>query len=299
MKKIYFTLLSLLPLMGSSQHFVADSTLWSYSFSTWNLPGGTSFVETKQFATVGDTTINGLLYNRLYEDTTYNDVTYDHSHAKLIAFLRYDSTTQRAFARDLQGLDTLIMDFSLNVGDTLRCIPTYGEVSGIDSIHTHYGFKKRFRVDPGLALQHMQYAEGIGYLYGEGIMAGWRYYNVGIHKDFNLVCMKQGDHVIYSQTAQPCPLGFEPNPGVSVKESSEVQLKLYPNPAANFITAEFNVNGLYDLALYSPTGKLLQKFMALSTTEQQIDLSGLKPGIYLLQAHDQAGTSFTQRFVKK
>ncbi len=84
--------------------------------------------------------------------------------------------------------------------------------------------------------------------------------------------------------------------GVAVENISEINTKIYPNPATDMIIVELPNAGIYQAEIYNVAGKLL-----LSNTIEQkseIKLSDLSSGIYLLKI---TGENFTvnKKFTKK
>lgn len=78
----------------------------------------------------------------------------------------------------------------------------------------------------------------------------------------------------------------------SVTESGDISL--YPNPAVEEIS--LSAPKLYEVSLLSAEGRLLQRIKMRGLTDR-MDVSRLKPGIYLLQFSD-GKTSISRRFVK-
>jgi hypothetical protein len=71
-------------------------------------------------------------------------------------------------------------------------------------------------------------------------------------------------------------------------------VKVWPNPAADFVN--ISTSRLYFVSVYSADGRLLQQLQMRSLTET-LDISALKPGIYLLK-FDDGKQSFGAKFVK-
>lgn len=84
----------------------------------------------------------------------------------------------------------------------------------------------------------------------------------------------------------------------------ENKIKLYPVPAGNSITAEFN-SGLKDdvaIKIYSILGKVVEElpnhFIENGANIISIDISGLNQGIYFIGFSNQKSTSY-KRIIKQ
>jgi hypothetical protein len=82
---------------------------------------------------------------------------------------------------------------------------------------------------------------------------------------------------------------------LSINESASSIFKIYPNPTKNYVS----VDGLQAVSnasyeIYDITGKLIVSKTFLSTTNNEIDLNAVKPGIYFLNLY-----SNNNRFVHK
>ena len=75
-------------------------------------------------------------------------------------------------------------------------------------------------------------------------------------------------------------------PGISVNNSTENWLKLYPNPATRTITIETAIKG--QLTIYNPGG---QQLIVCQVTEPQtvIDISTLPSGVYVVKVVGEKG----------
>jgi len=216
--------------------------------------------------------------------------------AGLIGFLRQDTISDKVYFRNLNDSVHLIFDFSLSIGDTLTSLVVNGAVSGIDSIFTSIGIKKRYFVDPGLSLSHLQYAESVGYLYGDGLLNGWQYLNVGIHKDFRLICMKSQGNLVYQQGASTCALDFEHH-STSIEEKQNTHLIVYPNPVQNVLTLEsLFYNSV--IKILDIRGGVIESYEFPNSIRFQMNVSSLQTGVYILQIKGELGQNIFCKFLK-
>lgn len=88
---------------------------------------------------------------------------------------------------------------------------------------------------------------------------------------------------------------MQPLPNIGITEADDLpDIKLWPNPAGEVLS--WSAPKLYEVSLFSADGRLLQRTKMRSLTHR-MDISSLKPGIYLLQFSD-GKTSISRRFVK-
>ena len=79
----------------------------------------------------------------------------------------------------------------------------------------------------------------------------------------------------------------------------EIQIKLYPNPASNFVSLEVpNTVEIEKLIIYDITGKLITT-INLSSSQSRIDISNLHSGQYMAIILDKSGKQAIKRLYKK
>jgi len=84
-------------------------------------------------------------------------------------------------------------------------------------------------------------------------------------------------------------------PGLGVSELTDEKVKLFPNPVADML----NISGLKDVSDVAVYNLLGQEVIKQSKLEkQQVDVSGLAPGTYLVKINTDATTE-TYKIVKK
>lgn len=90
----------------------------------------------------------------------------------------------------------------------------------------------------------------------------------------------------------------------TVLETQEQTLKevisVFPNPASDYITINTRDTAIKSIQVYDIQGRLVKNIEDISnTTEQTINLQGLKNSMYLVKINTENGTSFTKRIIKK
>lgn len=83
---------------------------------------------------------------------------------------------------------------------------------------------------------------------------------------------------------------------VGIDEAPQNTLNIYPNPAQDIIQLQSG-SDLVQVSIYSLTGQLIEVFNHLSNKEQ-LQISHLKDGIYLIKTQDQKGNIYTQKLKK-
>jgi hypothetical protein len=185
MKKLFSSLtfiLSLTELHAQSyQPLVKEGNVWNVEWITF---GGSLSItwhyDGYRYWISGDTMIEGRDYKKLYEQRVYEFVTngypqYDYWNnfnypGLLVAGLREDTATKQIWCYDLENFlsigssvgDTLLYDFSVSTGDTLKWTPAKFLVTSIDSVQLLNGnWRRRIVLDGGLSSPHY-WIEGIG-----------------------------------------------------------------------------------------------------------------------------------------
>lgn len=94
-------------------------------------------------------------------------------------------------------------------------------------------------------------------------------------------------------------LSWAPQTGVGIDPTQNSGIIVYPNPAMDFITIE-NPAGFKNhtaIEIYDLSGQVLLKKENLSSHSAAIDISGLRPGMYLLKVHDGYSNQW-HRFIR-
>lgn len=86
---------------------------------------------------------------------------------------------------------------------------------------------------------------------------------------------------------------------LSVEEDVAAGLKVYPNPASDFIQMTFSKDlGQKTAVLYDLSGKLLRSWNLGSGMSAQIEVNGINPGLYLLQLNGNNSVINTKVIIK-
>ena len=85
-----------------------------------------------------------------------------------------------------------------------------------------------------------------------------------------------------------------------VAASMADRIRVHPQPATNTITIERNVaaEGTWYIRLFDTTGRMLYRSAwSAGTTRAQVDISGLRSGVYVIELIDEAGRPLHRRTV--
>lgn len=80
-------------------------------------------------------------------------------------------------------------------------------------------------------------------------------------------------------------------------EIEQNRMQVFPNPATNSLSIQHN-NRFISLSIWSSTGQLLIEQTLQNGNQQDLNISGLEPGCYLIQLKNKTGHVVNQRFIK-
>lgn len=291
---------------AQNANFFTEGSRWVYyNYETYEPNMNVLHNSDEQIVIHGDTVIGGITYFKLYT-TFYFAVELLYQHQTLYSygragptFLRYDTLSKRVYhLHDVDSLERLIYDFSLQVGDTvpLQMIDDWG-IAVIDSIDTITVFgvpAKRFFLDFGIVDSEWRnfIIEGIGGSNGLlHFQPEYGYLGGGFYMThFN--CFQYGDS-IFSPENLECPFidYISDIPGVD----QPPLMTISPNPTHDFfmITIEPELfDSRFDLFDYS--GRRVQTFaLTTPTTFGQIQF----PGVYFWRVEQDGGLIKTGKLI--
>ncbi len=229
-----------------------------------------------KFGLVGDTTINNVIYRKLYAD--YNNFNFNLSGAYVAAVIRQQN---KIVYRYYGGTDEILYDFNLVVGDTAKSVSNMGynkkKVLSVDSIQINGQFRKRWN------FQDEYWIEGIG---SSIDLLNPLWYGFDLCR--SLLCMSHDSIIVYQNQNPECltPLPYDCdgvlNP-VSVSEISTAgnQTLLFPNPFSNSAVLKTN-EYLQDatLTIYDILGQEVFTQTNINAQEIKINRGNLAAGNY-------------------
>lgn len=230
----------------------------------------------------GDTVLNSHSYHKIYHSGFYYEEIqggpgwysyYEHS---LHGYLREENDKWFIF---YNNHDTLLCDFGLEVGDTLRSIAGgFGYidldiiVNDIDSIELDGKYVKRFELGYGGFINAAYMIEEIGIT--TGLFVPIYQFEYSEH----MVCYARNGISLWGEPTEECDLA------VNLLENDQKQFdcSLVPNPAKDFtsLTIPSGV-GEVTMNIIDLSGRIVNEGRYESPSVNRIDLSHYSPGIYL------------------
>lgn len=243
----------------------------------------------------GDTMINAQSYHQIYRSagTRYEHCAFGGMgnwtvlNTAYMGCYRQDTAAKKIyFIHESASQESVLYDFSLNVGDTLSLSFVCGTciVSSIDSIMIGNNYRKQyhfFNSWPNAVI------EGIGNTAGllEPIQP---FENGGA-----LVCFSQNGQTLYPDTTSQCNILIA---GLSDNDEPPL-LNIAPNPFHNETTLQVNAGFIQaDLYIYDFKGTLLRK----QTIQQErtiINRNNLSSGLYLCKLVSRDGLTAVTRLI--
>jgi len=244
-----------------------------------------------EYYSSGDTLIDSFTYRKIFKRDlviTQNGPPFqaDGSY-QIFGLLRDDTVAKKVYAIQFNETNNcpineeyLLFDFSLNIGDTVNlCIlPDYFDFI-IQNIYVSNVMGFTTRIFEGSEILY----EGMGSNYGlfEEMFAPFKSQTRYIYHTF----------LDYYCRESPCDLLVSTN---SISESHN--LKIFPNPTSRTIFIKYNDSEkIKSVSIYNILG---QKVIQINKNLNQIDISTLENGIYIIEIKLN-GQEFRQKIIKE
>jgi hypothetical protein len=247
----------------------------------------------KVYSVEGDTTVNGMLYTKVYKLDDYPTI-YD-TVRTLHCLMRQDNDAKKIwFIRNYLGETTekLGYDLSVAIGDTVS-LPAfdYGDfgdslyfrvnLATSDTVQINDGsYRKQYLFFPvSNSSNLLQYIEGVTGVFST--FPNKLFYFDAFHQTFT-VCIDNNNNFIWPEGQDTTKCGFN---YVGVSELEEYKINCKPNPANNYSSVEFpSIPDQSILSLYNLFGNRLLEINLLAGSNQYIiNLSLFPSGIYILE----------------
>lgn len=254
----------------------------------------------------GDSTVNGIKHNKLtylkLSDFRVNE-DYLIISEYLYGLIREDTLEQKVYLRKNESTgflfkeecmplrEKLILDFSLEIGDTMKTCITYleeGLPCIIDTIYEVFVWGKVRKIKAcTFYSEEEKLTEGVGFtdgllIYGEHIpqTANW---GLGLYKycDSSI----EGD----------CSLIQSPT---SINEIHENLIRIYPNPVSSELNIDIEIRNLEQIELYDGYGRLIKKKEIRGMEKISLVMEELESGAYYIRIRDKKGNSINQSIIK-
>ncbi len=293
-----YTLLVLfiVPFYGNSQvnEYFLNNPVWKVSSSCQVGLPCVRYDEYNYYVN-GDTLINGFTYVKVFKKGTYNFNWFSSPPAPptCVGYFSYINIVPDFYLRsdnkemyilfDGNPSETLLYDFDLSVGDTLPV--TYNSLSnnvvvtGIDSLYTPYGYRKRFAIS-GPNTWSTELLEGIGHNLGlietmDGVLeCGW-----------NLECYSLNDTAWYPATGPTC------NMNVGLVENIVLNpVKVFPNPMNDRTVFTWNTNwNDVSLTVFNSAGIVVEEVSVINNGNYELLRGSLMQSVYFYQLQNSIG----------
>ena len=276
-----------------------DNSEWNILWQSTGVPIPESVTESLMVS--GDTLVDGVLYKKvlrkLSSETQYwhGSLEYD-----LYGIIKEEESGKVFYKPIEQEIEYLLYDFGMNVNDTAVMYwcqnPNWEVHVRIDSIATQHiaGAERRvFYVSSkdmfGDEWHWLNtWVEGIGAM--EGLLYSCHVVNAGGITLHELLCYHEdGELVWQNPNYNTCLIDPE-----SIQDNTEASgLQVYPNPARAKVTIE-GIEAA-KVQVYNAFGQLVKTVQC----SNEINMSGLAEGVYLLRITDAEGRNHTARVAVK
>lgn len=214
------------------------------------------------------------------------------------AAIRDDSAAKKVYIA-ISGIDSLLYDFNLNLGDTLQ--PSYinysyqNYVSKIDSVLIGGDYHKQFWLSVvggggSYPPNYIAIIEGIGSTFGllSELVPPFE-------SGCSLNCFSIDSIPVYPDTATVC----SSLTAVLHNYGNTISFVIFPNPSTDHITIEApqSACGGAAIEIKNIQGQLIKTFTATGN-KTNIDVSAFPSGVYIIEAKTEKGVE-VKKFVKE
>lgn len=273
----FFLTTSLLTIFGQSgKAIVEENRVWS-TLDIHCMPNGNNY-STYYIRFDEDTIIDGFNYKRMWHSNDESQLNWI-----LYGFIREDEN-KRVYLRPPDYYEGMVYDFGCAVGDTLVTWNIYLNndslhfvVTNIDSVLLLDGYKKRITLFEFNNELEEVWVEGLGSYYGI-LNSGNNAYG-GVCGSYQALCYENNDALVYQH---PDYATCYYDATVSVDQKPVEPIRVYPNPANDFVNIEVNGNEIKEIEIFDLNGK---KIFNETTSDNKIliNLQRLDKGLYIVK----------------
>lgn len=247
-----------------------------------------------------------LLLDSSNADTQYYQIKYTYNSNRYYKYLKV--INRKVFIKTSADY-SLLYDFGLKVGDTIKVLENMQELYGLIGPSSNYILDSITRVKLGLDsfnIHHVRIGNGLNkinfsFIDGIGSLENGLFYfdhfQFEDRSDLLTIC-KNGEllvyrnHYVVKSGQNTCnPIFFK----VSINEPTHSShLRIFPNPGNGLFTLDLDGFTIKVIQVLNATGQLV--YNATSTTSNEMDLGQLSPGIYQVLVKFQ-GDILTQKLV--
>lgn len=255
------------------------------------------------YTITGDTIINNKTYHKITENKHYCQIgvsgtcecdIYSNVITAYAGSIRQDTTLRKVyFIQPSATNDTLLYDFTLQVGDTLKTYgsqilaspPPYIMVTSIDSILIGTSYRKRWIVNQSGIIVNGQIIEGMGSTAG---LFNWMVNTgAGGEPTDHLYCFSQNNQTFYPyySSSAVCALVT----GIKTFQTEASIFQIYPNPNDGNFIVEPNNTEKQTLQIFDINGKMILN--KLVTGKTIIHSGNLQQGVYNISLLSNKGVT--------
>jgi len=191
----------------------------------------------------------------------------------------------------------LIMDLSLNVGDTFRIYPNsthYDTIAIVDSVYLENSLKKvRLNVNtiyPGN--DKLTFIEGVGT-------------NVGIDYQVNnyfldnfgctyMLCSYKNNQLFYKNSyVDTCYIEWD---GIAENKAIMNRINVFPNPTNDILNIQLSLFSKGTIVIYNSIGQIA-KAINIDKNNLSLDISSWNKGIYFIRLFDGKGNNSISKLI--
>ena len=248
---------------------------------------------------VADTIINNTTYQILKRTTESRNGIFNFPCSTFVSlytdtlFMRNDSVNKKVFIRTpYLNADSLLYDFNISVGDTIKESFQYQNHSGSfvlvvakDSILVSTKYHKRFKLIHQLSLDSIFLIEGIGS--SRGLL---NTYDLFPSSTYELQCFNENGLSVFPTFASNCNVLTS----IEINSQEKSTISITPNPAKDILNIE-SPHPIESVQVINLQGQIIKEFDYPATS---FDISELDQGLYVLSVHLINGHVLNQKVIK-
>ncbi|BDS12471.1 T9SS type A sorting domain-containing protein [Aureispira anguillae] len=271
-----------------AQHHLDSTSTWVY----YKAPQSAGPVSKTCYRTItidGDSLIQGKTYFKRYiqgEDYTSNGPSGPILTVVSKQFFDLVRDDAGHFYTYFNGQDTMVMDFTKELGDTIRgsyCIDT---INQIDSLYLGSQVVKKWSTG---SYDIIPYIEGVGLVIYLTFLE--RCVLIG-NSRYELVCYeKGGDQLILNPT-----INCQVYNSIATAEKTNLAITVYPNPTSGVLQIQNTSYSVGKIQLFNLNGQLVLE-KELEQADQKLDLGLFPVGTYYLKINTDQG-SYVKKVLK-
>lgn len=264
-----------------SQSLVKEGHQWNVLLSTFWSP----LVSTSILQIQGDTIVNDTLYHKMYR-VEYSTG----SNLELVSFGIREDTLGKVYTRRYgANVEEILYDFSLELNDTFHLAGSVQfDVYNVDSITINSGERrKRIQLKAGNYGFGPTWVEGIGAVYSGPF---WIDNFLFSDASTSLLCFYDDGELLYPESPMTC---FEQST-VSAHNILPADISIYPNPMSDVLHITHEATPLRSISILNSIGVKVYE----SSYVQELDVSALNMGTYILLLEDDSGNVYSKKIVK-